>query len=136
MKVCENYKKLNVITEKYRCPIPFCDGVLEEVREQKLYSFADGYIRYHQEMIVHEDQLKTTFTSPWGTFCYVVTSFVLCNASAIILNLIYKILKLYLGHFIRIFIVDLFKLWVLGIIFREFGKKVERLNESKITLSA
>ena len=88
-------------------------------------------------MIVHEDQLKTTFTSPWGTFCYVVISFGLCNASAIILSLIYKTLKLYLGHFIRIFIVDLFKLWVLGVIFKEFGeKKVERLNESKITLSA
>ncbi len=29
--------------------------------------------------IVPKDQLKTTFTTPWGTFCYIVMPFGLCN---------------------------------------------------------
>ena len=42
----------------------------------------DGFSRYNQIQIAHEDQDKTTFTCPWGTFAYRVLPFVLCNAPA------------------------------------------------------
>jgi len=52
---------------------------LEEVIGHEMYTFGDGYMGYHQMKIVPEDQLKTTFTTPWGIFCYTVMPFGLCN---------------------------------------------------------
>jgi hypothetical protein len=80
LRVCVNYKKINDVTHKDRYHFPFCDEILEEVASHELYSFADGYSGYHQVKIAPEDQFKTTFTSPWGTFCYEEISFELCNA--------------------------------------------------------
>ena len=40
----------------------------------------DGFSGYNQIQIALEDQDKTTFTCPWGTFAYTVLPFGLCNA--------------------------------------------------------
>jgi hypothetical protein len=40
----------------------------------------DGFSGYNQIQIVAEDQDKTTFTCPWGTYAYRVLHFGLCNA--------------------------------------------------------
>lgn len=72
LRGCVTYKKLNDVTKKDRYSIPFCDKFLEEVEGHELSSFADGYNGYHQVRIAEEDQLKTTFMSPWGIFCYEV----------------------------------------------------------------
>jgi hypothetical protein len=80
LRVCVNYKALNKVTKKDRYPLPFCEEILEEVAGHKMYTFGDGYKGYHQVKIALEDQLKTTFTTPWGTFCYTVMPFGLCNA--------------------------------------------------------
>jgi len=45
-------------------------------------SFLDGFSGYNQIQINPEDQDKTTFTCPWGTFAYRVLPFGLCNAPA------------------------------------------------------
>jgi hypothetical protein len=80
LRVCVNYKALNKVTKKDRYPLPFCEEILEEVAGHKMYTFGDGYRGYHQVKIAPEDQLKTTFTTPWGTFGYTVMPFGLCNA--------------------------------------------------------
>ena len=46
---------------------------------KKLFSFLDGFSGYNQIQIAPEDQDKTTFTCPWGTFAYRVLPFGLCN---------------------------------------------------------
>ena len=46
------------------------------------YCFLDGYFGYNQIAIALEDQEKTTFTCPYGTFAFRRMSFELCNASA------------------------------------------------------
>ena len=47
---------------------------------KKYFSFLDGYSGYKQISIALEDQDKTIFTCPWGTFAYFVLPFGLCNA--------------------------------------------------------
>ena len=42
--------------------------------------FFYGYSRYNQIPVVPEDQEKTTFTCPYGTFAYRRMPFGLCNA--------------------------------------------------------
>ena len=43
----------------------------------------DGFSGYNQVKVFPEDQEKTTFTTPWGTFMYAKMSFRLMNAGAI-----------------------------------------------------
>ncbi|KAH9294018.1 hypothetical protein KI387_040778, partial [Taxus chinensis] len=42
----------------------------------------DGFSGYNQILITPEDQHKTSFITPWGTFCYRVMPFGLKNAGA------------------------------------------------------
>ncbi|RDY01429.1 hypothetical protein CR513_15241, partial [Mucuna pruriens] len=61
-------------------PLPFLDQVLEKLAGKSHYCFLDGYSRYTQIHIAPEDQHKTTFTCPFGTFAYTRMAFGLCNA--------------------------------------------------------
>jgi len=71
-----------------------------------MYTFGDGYRGYHQVKIAPEDQLKTTFITPWGTFCYIVMPFGLCNAPGTFQRLMNKVFDPFLGLFLRVFIND------------------------------
>ncbi len=104
--VCINYKALNKVIKKDRYPLPFCEKKLEEVAGHEMYTFGDGYRGYHQVKIALEDQLKTTFTMPWGTFCYKVLPFGLCNALGTFQRLMNKVFEPFFGLFLRVFIDD------------------------------
>ncbi|KAL6332918.1 hypothetical protein AAG906_019923 [Vitis piasezkii] len=80
LEVCIDYRKLNLVTRKYHFPLPFIDQVLERVSSHPFYCFLDGYSRYFQIEIDVEDQEKTTFTCPFGTYAYRRMPFGLCNA--------------------------------------------------------
>ncbi|RVW11815.1 Transposon Tf2-11 polyprotein [Vitis vinifera] len=67
-RVCIDYRRLNSVTRKDHFPLPFMDQVLERVSGHPFYCFLDGYSGYFQIEIDLEDQEKTTFTCPFGTF--------------------------------------------------------------------
>ena len=79
-RVCIDYRKLNASTRKDRFPLPFVDQMLERVAGHDFYCFLDGYSGYNQIEIALEDQEKTTFTCPFGTFSFRKMPFGLCNA--------------------------------------------------------
>ncbi|RVW12161.1 Retrovirus-related Pol polyprotein from transposon 17.6 [Vitis vinifera] len=81
-RVCIDYRMLNSVTRKDHFPLPFMDQVLERVSGHPFYCFLDGYSGYFQIEIDLEDQEKTTFTCPFGTFAYRRMPFGLCNAPA------------------------------------------------------
>ncbi|KAK1592968.1 hypothetical protein Q3G72_033518 [Acer saccharum] len=54
--------------------------MLERLAGHSHYCFLDGYSGYNQIAIAPEDQEKTTFTCPFGTFAYRRMPFGLCNA--------------------------------------------------------
>ncbi|RVW85973.1 hypothetical protein CK203_041478 [Vitis vinifera] len=60
-------------------PLPFIDQVLERVSGHPFYCFLDGYSGYFQIEIDVEDQEKTIFTCPFGTYAYRRMSFGLCK---------------------------------------------------------
>ena len=69
-RMCIDYRKLNTATRKDHFPLPFIDQVLERVARHSFYCFLDGYFRYYQIEIDLEDQDKTTFTCPFGTYAF------------------------------------------------------------------
>ena len=81
-RMCIDYRKLNAATRKDHFPLPFIDQILERVAGHPYYSFLDGYSGYYQIEIALEDQDKTTFTCPFGTYAFRRMPFGLCNAPA------------------------------------------------------
>lgn len=79
-RVCIDYRKLNSATRKDHFPLPFMDQMLERLAGNEFYCFLDGYSGYFQIPIAPEDQEKTTFTCPYGTYAYRRMPFGLCNA--------------------------------------------------------
>jgi hypothetical protein len=79
-RMCIDYRKLNKATRKDHFPLPIIDEILERLANHSFFSYLDGYSGFHQILIHPDDQSKTTFTCPYGTFTYRRMSFGLCNA--------------------------------------------------------
>ena len=81
-RVFIDYRRLDALTRKDHFPLSFIDQLLERVFGHPFYCFLDGYSGYFQIEIVVEDQEKTTFTWPFGTYAYKRMPFGLFNAPA------------------------------------------------------
>jgi hypothetical protein len=58
------------------------EHLLQRVIGAGMMSMLDGFFGYNQVLLKREDQLKTTFTTPWGTFMYLRMPFGLMNAGS------------------------------------------------------
>ena len=67
-RMCVDYRKLNLSTRKDHFPLLFMDQMLERLASKSFYCFLDEYNGYNQIVINLEDQEKTRFTCPFGTY--------------------------------------------------------------------
>ncbi|GJV54984.1 reverse transcriptase domain-containing protein [Tanacetum coccineum] len=108
-RVCIDYRKLNEATRKDHFPLPFMDQMLERLAGNEYYCFLDGFSGYFQIPIDPNDQEKTTFTCPYGTFAYRRMPFGLCNAPgtfqrcmmAIFHDMIEKTMEVFMDDFLK-----------------------------------
>ena len=77
-----DYRKLNKATQKDHYPLPFIDQMLERLSKNSHFCFLNDYSGFSQIAVKYEDQEKTTFTCPYGTYAYRRMPFGLCNAPA------------------------------------------------------
>src|SRR3954467_8638434 len=97
---------------------PSFDQMLERPAGHTHYCFLDGYSGYNQIAINPEDQEKTTFTCPYGTFAYRRMPFGLCNPPATFQRCMMAIFSDMVERFIEIFmddftvIVDSYDAWL------------------------
>ena len=106
-RVCMDYRKLNKATRKDHFPLPFIDQMLDRLA---------GYSGYNQIAIASEDQDKTTFTCPYGTFAYRRMPFGLCNAPATFQRCMMPIFSDIVEEIIEVFMDD----------FSVFGENFDR----------
>ena len=107
-RVCIDYMKLNTGTIKDHYPLPFIDQMLDMLARHSHYCFLDGYSGYNQIAIALEDQEKSTFTCPYGTFAFRRMSFKLCNAPAtfqrcmmsIFSDLVEEVMEIFMDDFL------------------------------------
>ena len=106
-RICIDYRKLNKATRKDHFPFPFLDQMLDRLAGYEYYCFLDGYSGYNQIAIAPEDQEKTTFTCPYGTFAFRRMPFGLCNAPgtfqrcmmAIFSDMVEKTIEIFMDDF-------------------------------------
>jgi hypothetical protein len=103
-RVCVDYRALNRVTKRDRQPLPFIDELLDSMAGYEFYSFFDGYSGYHQVKIHQDDILKTTFTTPWGTYAFLCMPFGLYNAGGTFQRVQLKVFGPYIGKFIWVFL--------------------------------
>ncbi|GKB86372.1 reverse transcriptase domain-containing protein [Tanacetum coccineum] len=88
-------------------PISDSPWMLERLAGNEFYCFLDGFSGYFKILIDPQDQEKTTFTCPYGTFAYRRMPFGLCNAlgtfqrcmMAIFHDMIEKTIELFMDDF-------------------------------------
>jgi hypothetical protein len=135
-RMCIDYKKLNTATRKDHFPLPFIDQVLKRVAGHSFYCFLDGYFRYYQIEIDLEDQDKTTFTCPFGTYAFCRMPFGLCNAPATFQRCMMSIFSDMVGEIMEVFMDDLS---VFGNTFDDcldnLGKVLARCEEKNLVLN-
>jgi hypothetical protein len=78
--VCVYYRDINKACPKDNFPTPFIDQIVDDCARSEIFSLMDGFSRYNQINTVPEDQHKTAFIFPWGTFAYRKLPFSLKNA--------------------------------------------------------
>lgn len=82
IRVYTDFHDLNKVCPKDNYPTPFIDQIIDECAGCEAFSFMDGFLGYNQIQIKPEDQHKTTFICPWGTFAYRKMPFGLKNVGA------------------------------------------------------
>ena len=107
-RVCIDYKKVNTATRKDHYPLPFIDQMLDRLAGHPYLCFLNRYSGYNQIAIAPEDQEKTTFTCPYGTFAFRRMPFGLCNAPttfqrcmvSIFSNLVEEAMEIFMDDFL------------------------------------
>jgi hypothetical protein len=102
--LCVDYHPLNAVTIKNKYPLPRIDILFDKLAGAQVFSKIDLRFDYHQIKIHVEDIPKTTFTTRYGLFKYLVMSFGLTNASAHFMYLMNSIFMLELNKFVMVFI--------------------------------
>ena len=80
--------------------------MLERLSKHTHFCFLDGYSGFSQIPVSKEDQEKTTFTCPFGTFAYRRMPFGLCNAPATFQRCMMAIFSDFCEKIVEVFMDD------------------------------
>lgn len=81
--ICIDFRDLNKTCLIDDFPLVNIDMIVDLIAGHEMISLMGGFSSYNQIKIVVEDQQKTTFTTPWGTFFYQVIPFRLKNEGVV-----------------------------------------------------
>ena len=82
LRLCVNYRKLNLLTKKNWYPLPLIGEALDQLSGAKIYTKLNIRVAYNQVWMKEGDEWKTTFQIWYGHYEYCVMPFRLANAPA------------------------------------------------------
>ena len=80
--MCVDYRPLNAVTIKNKYRLPCINILFDQLAKAKVFSKIDLRSGYHHIKIRPEDVAKTTFSTKYDLYEYLVMSFGLTNAPA------------------------------------------------------
>ena len=107
IRICIDFRNLNTSCLKDSYPLPNMETLLQRVMGSGMMSMLDGFSGYNQVLVNKEDQHKTTFTTPWGTYKFLRMPFGLLNVRATFQRAMDFSLKELIGKIIEIYQYDL-----------------------------
>jgi hypothetical protein len=107
LRLCIDYRPLNVITIKNKYPLPRIDILFDQLTGARVFYKVDLRSGYHQIKIRPEDVPKTAFSTRYGLYEYLVMSFGLTNAPAHFMYLMNSVFMSELDKFVVVFIDDI-----------------------------
>ena len=107
LRMCVDYTGLNKACPKDPFALPRIDQVIDSTAGSELLCFLDAYSGYHQIKMRKSDQLATSFTTPYDTFCYVMMPFGLKNAGATYHRTMQRCLHDQIGRNVHAYVDDI-----------------------------
>jgi hypothetical protein len=107
LHLCVDYRLLNAVTIKNKYPLPCIDILFNQLVGAQELSKIELCSSYHQIKIHAEDIPKTTFTTRYGLYEYLVMSFGLTNAPAHFMYLMNSVFMPKLDRFVVVFIDEI-----------------------------
>ena len=82
VRMCMDFRDLNKACLKDDFPLPHIDFLVDIMAGSALMSFMNGFLGYNQIKMASKDMTKTTLTTEWEIYYYMVMPFGLKNARA------------------------------------------------------
>jgi hypothetical protein len=70
-RMCVDIIDLNKACKKDNFPLEMVDKIVDDAANNEMLSLMDMFSVYHQIRVRTEDEEKTSFITPFGTFCFV-----------------------------------------------------------------
>jgi hypothetical protein len=107
LQMCVDYRPLNAVTVKNKYPLPRIDVLFDQLAGAKVFSKIDLRSGYHQIKIRASDIPKTTFSTRYGLYEFLIMSFGLTNAPSYFMYLMNLVFMNELDKFVVVFIDDI-----------------------------
>jgi hypothetical protein len=106
-RMCINFTDLNKATPKDNYLLPRMDQVIDSVVSATIMSLLDCFSGYHQCWMAKEDEEKTSFITPFRTFCFMRMLEGLKNASPTFTRMTWEVFKPQINSNIQAYVDDL-----------------------------
>jgi hypothetical protein len=70
-RMCVDFTDLNKACKKDDFPLERVDKIVDDAANSEMLSLLDMFSGHHQIRVCKEDEEKTSFITPFGTFCFV-----------------------------------------------------------------
>jgi hypothetical protein len=106
-RMCIDFTDLNKACPKDEFPLPKIDSLVDAAATLELMSLLDYYSGYHQNWMKKEDEPKTSFITPSGTYCYLRIPQGLKNAGGSFSRMTAKVLHSQIGRNVLTYVDDI-----------------------------
>jgi hypothetical protein len=106
LHMCIDYTRLNKACPKDPFSLPRVDQVIDSTAGCELLSFLHAYSGFHQIPLNKEDQIKTSFITPYWAYFYVTMTFGLRNVGAMYQRCMKKCLHTQIGENVQVYVDD------------------------------
>jgi hypothetical protein len=96
--MCTNFNDLNKCCQKDNFPLARIDQIIDSVAGYDIMALLDCFSGYHQIWLHKEDEDKTSFITPFGTYCYMRMSMGLHNTGPTFCRMMKAALKDQVGR--------------------------------------
>jgi hypothetical protein len=106
-RMCIDFTDLNKACPKDEFPLPRIDSLVDAAASSELMSLLDCYLGYHQIWMKKEDETKTSFITPSGTYCYLRMPEELKNAGESFSRMTAKVLHSQISRNVLTYVDDI-----------------------------